>query len=109
MIRHDIAGCVFTTVAATLLALLLSGCAPDRQRTPRDDFRSSCLGAARWHALATERAEAGRMDPQTFAAIDDAYDQVVETCRWVLAAGTAPSAAERRTVVDFVPAGENGE
>jgi hypothetical protein len=83
-----------------VLWLLLAGCAGEG-RTARDDFRSSCIAAARWHGLATERAAEGRISPETFAAIDEAYDSVVATCSRVLSGGTAPSAAEQGMVESF--------
>lgn len=82
--------------------LLVASCALRPEgRTARDDFRSSCISAARWHGLATERAAAGQMSAETFASIDEAYDGVVATCTRVLRGGAAPSAGEQALVEDF--------
>jgi hypothetical protein len=85
-----------------LALLLVAGCnvQPDG-RTARDDFRASCINAARWHGLATERAADGRMSAETFASIDEAYDGVVATCSRVLSGGAPPSAAEQGMVKSF--------
>lgn len=80
--------------------LLLSGCAV-QGRTARDDFRASCINAARWHGLATERAASGAISPATFASIDEAYDGVVATCTRVLSGAAAPSATEQGMVESF--------
>jgi hypothetical protein len=83
-----------------VLWLLLAGCAGEG-RTARDDFRSSCINAARWHGLATERAASGAMSAETFAAIDEAYEGVVATCSRVLSGGAPPSVSEQGMVEAF--------
>lgn len=84
-----------------VFCLLIAGCAVRSERTARDDFRSSCIAAARWHGLATEQAAAGRMSAGTFASIDEAYDGVVATCTRVLSGAAAPSATEQGMVESF--------
>jgi hypothetical protein len=114
------AGRVLIAVLIALLiavaAVLIAGCADVRPpavpasessragrpqaRTARDDC-SSCINAARWHALASDQAAMGAIAPGTFAAIDEAWDGAVEVCRQVLTGAWPLAAADVATVQGF--------
>jgi hypothetical protein len=71
------------------------------ERSARDDFRSSCAAAAKWHRLAAGEAASRQMAPDDFAALDEAYDGVHALCREVLGGGQPLDAAAAAEVEVF--------
>lgn len=68
--------------AAALAAVLAAGCAavdaPPVQ--PREAFSRACAVTGEAHVQVLRLRRAGRIDVETFRALDDAYDAAVETC-----------------------------